>query len=144
MRDFYDPQEYAALELAVQRMETPTPCQVSMALFPPLYIIACNTIIIYIANLYKNTTDPTAPIITTSLSATILIVELVTIAFRHHPRYVTVREYMKLILCITMIQVIVSGCLISVLNKQIYSCITILSLLSILFLMIPFCTTIYS
>jgi hypothetical protein len=151
MRDFYvfDPQEYDALERAFQRMEGPTNCQTSMAILPPLYIITCNTIILYIANLYRDTTAVTAPIITTSLTATILIVELLAIAFRHHPRYAKIREYMECIICVTLIQFIASGCFIFVLeiNKKYdayLTCIAILSILSILFLMIPFCNDIFT
>ena len=150
MREFYvsNPQEYDALELAFQRIEIPTQCQVSMALLPPLYIIMCNTIILYVANLYRHTTDTTAPIITTSLTATIIIVELLTIAFRHHPRYSKMREYMECTICISLIQFIASGCFIFVLEiSKKYDtyliCIAILSLLTIVFLMIPFCTDMF-
>jgi len=150
MRDFYvfNPQERDALELALQRMEIPTQCQVSMALLPPLYIITANTIIIYVANLYRDTMEITSPIVSTSLSATILIVELFSIAFQHHPRYHKMREYMGCTLCITLIQFIASTCFVFVLqinkNYDTYLiCIAILSLLTILFLMIPFCTDMF-
>jgi hypothetical protein len=151
MREFYvfNPQEYNALELAFQYMDAPTQCQHSMALLPPLYIIMCNTIILYVANLYQDTTDTTSPIVSISLSATILIVELLTITFQHHPRYAKIREYMEYVIFMTIIQFIVSAFFIFILeiNKKYDTyliCIAILSIVSILSLMIPFCTDIFT
>lgn len=151
MVDYYifDPQELHALQAAFQRIQEPTTCQYSMAMIPPLYVIACNTIILYVINLYRDTMNITAPIVTTSLTATILIVEVVTIAFRHHPRFSKMREYMECIICISLIQFIASTCFIFVLevNKKYDSyliCIAILSLLTTLLLMIPFCTDIFT
>ena len=151
MREFYvfNPQEFDALQNAFQQLEQPTQCQYSMAMLPPLYIITCNTIILYVANLYRNTTENTAPIITTCLTVTILVVELMTIAFRHHPRFSKMREFMECILCISIVQLIVSTSFVFVLevNKRydVYLISTaILSLSTTLCLTIPFCTNMFT
>ena len=152
MRDFYifNPQEFDALQAAFQQLEQPTSCKYSMAILPPLYIILCNMInlYVYIANLYYNTADITMSTITTCLTVTIIIVELITIAFRHHSRFSKMREFMECILCISMIQLIASTCFIFVLeaNKKYDTyiiCMAISSLSTILFMIIPFCTDMF-
>lgn len=152
MGDFYvfDPQEFDALQAAFQQLEQPTQCQYSMAILPPLYIILCNMInlYIYMANLYYNTPEITTSTITTCLIVTIIIVELLTIAFRHHQRFRKMREFMECILCISMIQLIASTCFVLVLeaNKKYDTyiiCMAILSFSTTLFMIIPFCTDMF-
>lgn len=127
MRDFYVVDPLALL------YSPPTPCEFYMAILPPLLILMSNLSVVYLV------IKKESPIVSLVVSGSTLLIELITIAFRHHPQYVIMQSYMQALLWMNMVQVIVAGLGMSYLQGTIYlNWMGTMSILMILVTLLPF------
>jgi len=144
-----NPSEYELVNHAILRIELePTSCQYYMALIPSLYLLLTNLSIICLLEYFKEINESLAPIVIMVLSVLAMVVEIVTIAFRHHVRYNIIRHNMECILPVNIIQIIASGIFMMVIKNRgkytIYMIWTgIPSILMFIVILIPFGTDLF-
>jgi hypothetical protein len=104
----------------VQDAETlPTDGQYIMAVITPLLIFFSSIIILFYANIANHTEhEKTSPILSVCFSAIMLIIECVSICYKHHPRYAMIPSIMELLVRVQIFHLIICGSFVPYVNTS--------------------------
>lgn len=108
--------EYTALQIAIQRVENrPSLTQYFMAIVPLILIMVGSGSILYYSYSARGNreTEKEAPLICTIIAIVMFIIEIFTIAYRHHEQYEIVRAIAEILIRINVILIIIGGSCIS-------------------------------
>ena len=105
---------------AQQDAETlPTDGQYIMAVITPLLIFFSSIIILFYANIANHTEhEKTSPILSVCFSAIMLIIECVSICYKHHPRYAMIPSIMELLVRVQIFHLIICGSFVPYVNTS--------------------------
>jgi len=128
--------EYELVELALQRVQRvhaaqsvhaaqqdaetlPTDGQYIMAVITPLLIFFSSIIILFYANIANHTEhEKTSPILSVCFSAIMLIIECVSICYKHHPHYAMIPSIMELLVRVQIFHLIICGSFVPYVNTS--------------------------